>query len=75
MKIFCNKLHYKYLKKHDKNQSENKISVLKLSVEKYLLKKKECLIKWSSMCKAVFLMYISNFTFWKEKPFSTNRCL
>lgn len=35
MKIFCNKLHYKYSKKHDKNQSENKISVLKLSVEKY----------------------------------------
>lgn len=35
MKIFCNKLNYKYLKKHVKNQSENKISVLKPSVEKY----------------------------------------
>lgn len=35
MKIFRNKLHYKYLKKHVKNQSENKISVRRLSVEKY----------------------------------------
>lgn len=40
MKIFCNKLHYKYLKKHAKNQSENKTTVLKLSVEKYTYKKR-----------------------------------
>lgn len=41
MKIFCNKLHYKYSKEHGKNQSENKISVLKLISRKiHLLKKK-----------------------------------
>lgn len=36
--IFCNKLHYKYLRKHGKNQRENKISVLKLLLEKYFKK-------------------------------------
>ena len=42
MKIFCNKLHYKYSKKHGKNQSENKIIVLKLiSIKIHLLKKKK----------------------------------
>lgn len=37
MKTFCSRLHYKYLKKQV-NQSENKIDVLKLSVEKYTFK-------------------------------------
>lgn len=37
-------MHYKYLKNDVKHQSENKISVLKLS-EKYTYLKKECLLK------------------------------
>lgn len=44
MKILCNKIHYKYLKNDVKHQSENKMSVLKLS-EKYTYLKKECLLK------------------------------
>lgn len=69
MKILCNKMHYKYLKKHVKHQSENKISVLKLS-EKYIYFKKEYLLKLTIKCKVIFLAYISNFTFWKVKSFS-----
>lgn len=43
--------------------SENKISILKLSVEKNILIKRKCLIKWSIKCNVVFLVYISNFAF------------
>lgn len=75
MKILCNKIHYKYLKNDVKHQSENKMSVLKLS-EKYTYLKKECLLKWNIKCKVVFLVYILNFTFWKGNPlFLLNRGL
>lgn len=53
MKILCNKIHHKYLKNDVKHQSENKISVLKLS-EKYTYLKKNASLSETLNVKSSF---------------------